>query len=39
MPNISIRSHPSIDYVTGILLILLPFAVVTLTNPMKMIGR
>jgi transposase InsO family protein len=39
MPNISIRSHATIDYVTGVLLILLPFAVPYLDNPDKMIGR
>ena len=27
MPNISIRLHAIIDYVTGVLLILLPFAI------------
>jgi hypothetical protein len=27
MPNISIRLHAIVDYVTGVLLILLPFAI------------
>ncbi len=35
MPNISIKTHAIVDYLTGVLLILSPFVIPYPDNPMK----